>query len=115
MMVSNVAADVCKLLAWLAESSPITEAEIVKRGCSHVLDKALSYSFVEIIDGAVVLTAAGRLTLSRHGRPKKDADLLDAAKQALVYLDQCRCAPATCANPRTLLADAIELYEAKRS
>jgi hypothetical protein len=65
--MTNLPANLRKLLEWLDRVSPLLEAQIVAAGLNHTLDKALMRNFAEmnLCEATVSITACGRDALSK--------------------------------------------------
>ena len=65
--MTNLPANLRKLLEWLDRVSPLLEAQIVAAGLNHTLDKALMRNFAEmnLCEATVSITASGRDALSK--------------------------------------------------
>jgi hypothetical protein len=60
--MTNLPANLRKLLEWLDRVSPLLEAQIVAAGLNHTLDKALMRNFAEmnLCEATVSITVRGR-------------------------------------------------------
>jgi hypothetical protein len=69
--MTNLPADLRKLLDWLDRVSPLLEAHIVAAGFNQTLDKALVRNFAEmnLREATVSITARGRDALSKFPAP----------------------------------------------
>ena len=65
--MTNLPANLRKLLEWLDRVSPLLEAQIVAAGLNHTLDKALMRNFAEmnLCEATVSITTCGRDALSK--------------------------------------------------
>jgi hypothetical protein len=65
--MTNLPANLRKLLEWLDRVAPLLEAQIVAAGLNHTLDKALMRNFAEmnLCEGTVSITARGRDALRK--------------------------------------------------
>jgi hypothetical protein len=65
--MTNLPANLRKLLEWLDRVPPLLEAQIVAAGLSHTLDKALMRNFAEmnLREATVSITPRGRDALNK--------------------------------------------------